>query len=122
MALTISELLEGRDRPLSVRTTDALRHAIELMARHDFTQLPVTGDQEKLVGVVSSDSILRAIDALGLSPAKLTVADAMTRPRSFDPDADVTDLLNALRDHYAAIVVDADEKLVGIVTGYDASE
>lgn len=92
------------------------------MARHDFTQLPVIGEQDKLVGLVSSDSILRAVDALGVMPAKLTVADAMTRPRSFDPDADVADLLNALRDHYAALVVDGDEKLVGIVTGYDASE
>ena len=122
MALTIGELLEGRDRPLSVRITDPLGHAVELMARHDFTQLPVTDDQDKLVGVVSSDSILRAMDALGLPSAKLTVGDAMTRPRSFDPDADVGDLLNALRDHYAAIVIDGDEKLVGIITGFDASE
>jgi CBS domain-containing protein len=122
MALTIGELLVGRDRPISVRVTEPLGDAIELMARHDFTQLPVIGEQDKLVGVVSSDSILRAVEALGSMPAKLTVADAMTRPRSFDPDADVADLLNALRDHYAAIVVDGDEKLVGIVTGYDASE
>ena len=82
-AKAIGELLEGRDRPISVRITEALGHAIELMARHDFTQLPVTEEQDKFVGVVSSDSILRAIDALGVQPAQLTVADAMTRNRDW---------------------------------------
>ena len=122
MALTIGDLLEGRDRPLSVRPTDRLSAAIDQMLRHDYTQLPVTTEAEKLIGVVSSDSILSALEAFGLSTVKMTVADAMTKARSFDPDADVADLLNALRDDYAALVVDGEWRLTGIITGFDASE
>src|SRR5436309_6070328 len=92
------------------------------MLRHDFTQLPVTTEAEKLVGVVTSHSVLSALDAFGLPTAKMTVADAMTKPTSFDPDADVGDLLNALRDDYAALVVDGEGRLQGIITGFDASE
>jgi CBS domain-containing protein len=122
MALTIGDLLAGRDRPLSIRPSERLNTAIDLMLRHDYTQLPVTTEAEKLVGIVSSDSILSALEAFGLSTAKMTVADAMTKSRSFDPDADVADLLNALRDDYAALVVDGEGRLTGIVTGFDASE
>ena len=122
MALAIGDLLEGRDRPMSVGLSARLNAAIEQMLRHDYTQLPVVSDTDKLVGVVTSDSILAALEAFGLSPAQMTVADAMTKARSFDPDADVADLLNALRDDYAAIVVDGDGRLKGIITGFDASE
>jgi CBS domain-containing protein len=122
MALTIGELLQGRERPHSVRPDEPLKSAIEQMLRFDYTQLPVTTEADKLVGIITADSILRALDALGLPPERLAVADAMSRPRSFDPDADVSDLLNALRDQYAALVVGGDGKLLGIVTGYDASE
>src|SRR5262245_59520729 len=121
MALVIADLLEGRDRPLSVRPADRLNTAIEQMRRHDFTQLPVTTEEDKLVGLVTSDSILSALEAFGLPAAKLTVADAMRKPKSFDPDADVGELLNALRDDYAALVVDNEGKLTGIITGFDAS-
>jgi hypothetical protein len=122
MALVIGDLLEGRDRPLAVRPTDRLSAAIEQMRRHDFTQLPVTSEDDKLVGLVTSDSILSALEAFGLQAAKLTVADAMRKPRSFDPDADVGELLNALRDDYAALVIDSEGTLKGIITGFDASE
>ncbi len=122
MALVIGDLLEGRDRPLSVRPTDRLSAAIEQMRRHDFTQLPVTNEDDRLVGLVTSDSILSALEAFGLPAAKLTVADAMRKPKSFDPDADVGELLNALRDDYAALVIDNEGRLKGIITGFDASE
>src|SRR5262245_38091824 len=122
MSLVIGDLLEGRERPVSVYPADRLSAAIEQMRRHDFTQLPVTNDDDKLVGLVTSDSILSALEAFGLPAHKLTVADAMRKPKSFDPDADVGELLNALRDDYAALVIDGEGRLKGIITGFDASE
>jgi CBS domain-containing protein len=122
MALTIGNLLEGRDRPVCVTRAEKLSTAVELMLRHDYTQLPVNDEADRFIGMVTSDSILRALDAFGLPPAELLVADAVTKSPRFDPEEDVAELLRVLRDQYAAFVVDADEKVVGVVTGFDASD
>src|SRR4051812_2658038 len=114
MALIIGDLLKDHGKPLAVAPTERLSTAIEQMLRHDYTQLPVTTEAGKLVGVVTSDSILSALEAFGLPSSQMTVADAMTKVKRFDPDAEAGDLLNALRDDYAAMVVDGDGHLKGI--------
>src|SRR4051812_41652076 len=116
MALTISDLLEGKDKPVSVRRTEKLDHALELMLRHDYSQLPVIDDQGKLVGILTSDSIVKAIASFDSGPDRMSVADAMTKARGFDTDADAAELLGALRDQYAAIVVDGNDVVAGVVT------
>jgi CBS domain-containing protein len=122
MALTIRSLLDGRDRPVVAKPNDPLGEAIEQMLRHDYSQLPVVNDQDCLHGIVTSDSILRTVDAFGLQPSELTVADATIKTRSFDPDGDIAELLDGLRDQYAAVIVDGEGKILGVVTNFDASE
>lgn len=122
MALTIRSLLEGRERPVVARPNEPLADAIEQMLGHDYSQLPVVDADDTLLGIVTSDSILRAVGAFGLQPSELTVADATLKTRPFDPDEDVAGLFDGLRDQYAAVIVNAEEKILGVVTNFDASE
>src|SRR5689334_17774017 len=102
MPITIRALIEGRDRPVTTSRTVGVKEALEVMLRHDFTQLPVIDADDVVVGLITSDSILRAISAFGVAPEQLHVADAMRETEVYDPDDDITELLNGLRDSYAA--------------------
>lgn len=122
MALTIADFLKGLVAPVCVRQDEGLSVALELMRTHDYTQLPVIDDEGCLVGLVTSDSILRALEAFQLPSTALTVFDAVVAAKPLDPDGDIAELLNALRDGYAAVVVDLKKRVTGIITGFDASE
>ncbi len=122
MPFIVKDLLEGRQEPVTVRPDEPVRRALELMIEHDYSQLPVIGPDDRPVGMVTSDSILRALNHFAVSPEALKVTDAMNRPATFRADEDLFDLLDDLRDTYAVLIVDSDGRLFGIVTSYDATE
>src|SRR5262245_54823762 len=122
MPISIRTLIEGRDRPVTTGGAATVKDALEVMLRHDFTQLPVTDESEAVLGLVTSDSILRALGAFGVPPESLQVRDAMRQIEPFDPDDDIAELLDGLRDAYAAVVVGSDKRLMAIVTGFDTAE
>lgn len=122
MPITIRTLIEGRDRPITASAEASVKHALEVMLRHDFTQLPVTDSNDAVLGMVTSDSILRALDAFRVEPHDLRVRDAMRQIDVYDPDDDITELLDGLRDSYAAVVVGSDKRIIAIVTGFDTAE
>ena len=118
MPFIVKDLLEGRQEPVTVRPDEPVRRALELMIEHDYSQLPVIGPDDRPVGMVTSDSILRALNHFAVSPEALKVTDAMNRPATFRADEDLFDLLDDLRDTYAVLIVDSDRRLFGIVTSY----
>lgn len=122
MSLAITDFLKGRGAPLCVNQEQPLSFALDLMRANDFTQLPVVDSADRFVGLVTSDSILRAIEALQIPVTKMRVIDAVASSRALDPDGDTSDLLGALRDGYAAVVVDLQRKVTGIITAFDASQ
>ena len=122
MPITIRTLIEGRDRPITVAANDSVREALEIMLRHDFTQLPVTTANDAVVGMITSDSIVRAFGAFNVAAEDLRVGDAMRQVPTYDPDDDIAELLDGLRDSYAALVVDSNDRLMAIVTGFDTAE
>jgi CBS domain-containing protein len=122
MALTIADFLRDRTAPICVKHDESLSVALELMRTHDYTQLPVIDEGDRLVGMVTSDSILQALESLRAHSRQLRVKDALILTRPLDPDDDTAELLSALRKGYAAVVVDLDNKVTGIITGFDASE
>ena len=69
MALAIGDLLDGKDRPVSVRRGERLDGALELMLRHDYSQLPVIDDQGRLVLCQHGDRRIAFMDADLSSPA-----------------------------------------------------
>jgi len=119
---TVRELIDGQPKAVTVRSDDPVAAALETMIEHDFSQLPVVdGDQEPRF-MVSSDSILRALDYFKTSLAKLYVGDAMIEVPTFSLDTDLLQVLDPLRDTYAVLAVDNDKRLAGIVTSYDVTE
>ncbi len=92
------------------------------MIEHDFSQLPAIGDNEKLHGLITSDSILSALNSFNVKIEALTVSDALTRADKFYPEDDLFDVLDRLQVTYAVLIIDREEKLVGIITNYDSSE
>lgn len=75
MLFTVRELIEQRGEPVAARLDDPVQHALETMIQFDFSQLPVVDEAQDAKYMVSSDSILRALDYFGTSLPGLRVRD-----------------------------------------------
>ena len=123
MPYSVQQLIEGHAKPLAVSASDSAQKVLDLMIEHDYSQLPVVDESERPLGMVTSDSILRALSNFGVTIDALNVSNAIdTKLRKFRPEDNLFDLLDDLRDHYAALIVDGDSRLTGIVTNYDSAE
>ena len=122
MPFTVQQLILDHQRPQTVFAADPLPRALELMAEYEYSQLPVVDGNDRPLGLVTSDSILRALNHFTVTPSDLRVADAMIRAVTKRNDEDLFDLLDDLRDTYAILIVDGEGLLVGIVTNYDTTD
>ncbi len=124
MPSTAADLLRDHPRPTVVAADDSLSAALEKMLEGDFSQLPVVDATGKPVALVTSDSILRAIRNFGVTPAKLRVRDAMflvRREKIYRLDDDILELLDENRDESTILIVDGEDRLVGIITMIDVT-
>ncbi|WP_437611484.1 DUF4268 domain-containing protein [Sorangium sp. So ce834] len=123
MTATVEDLLKGKPEPVTTRIDEPLREVLARMMRHDYSQLPVVGDDRKPVAVLTSDGILRALNNFDLPPGSMRVSDAMDeRIKTCRADDDVLDILDDLRNADAVLVLDSNEGLSGIITTYDTTE
>jgi CBS domain-containing protein len=93
-----------------------------LMIEHDFSQLPVVDEDKKPLGIITSDSIIRALNNFGIPLPELQVSHALVKVDQYSPDEDLFDLLDDLKNTYAVLIVNAEGSLIGIVTSYDTTE
>jgi CBS domain-containing protein len=122
MPFTVHDLISDKIKPVTTGYHDSAKDAVNLMMERDFSQLPVLNDRDRLVGMVTSDSIVRALNHLKLKIEDLKVEHATKPiPKTFTPDDEIFDLLDELRDAYALVVVDKEEHVLGIVTNYDTA-
>lgn len=123
MPATVNDLIQSKPNPMTVTADATLREALGPMTIHNYSQLPVVDADEHPVGIITSDSIIRALNNFGITLDGLRVSDAMLkRGTTYRPEDDLFDLLDDLKDAYAVLVVDAAGKLIGIVTSYDSTE
>lgn len=61
MPFYVRQLLDGRREPITITADQSTKQAWDLMNQHGFSQLPVVGPDSKPIGIVTSDSILRAL-------------------------------------------------------------
>lgn len=122
MPFYIEHLVKDRPKPITVPLDATVKTALELMIEYDFSQLPVITADNRPLGMVTSDSILRALHHFGVSTDKLRVRHALIKARLFRSDESLFDLLDDLRDAYAVLIVDGDGVLLGVVTNYDTTE
>ena len=91
---------------------------IELMHGRGISQVPVL-DGGKLVGIVTESDLLHTL-VEGKTTRDQSVAEVMYRNvRTVRAGEDAGILTSLFTDHYAALVLDDDERLIGILTKMD---
>jgi CBS domain-containing protein len=86
-----------------------------------FGAVPVVDEHQRLVGIVSEHDLLTVLDR-GHDWSRLSAEDIMVRnPYSVRPETDLATLIHVLRasDLIRVPVVDAEDKLIGIVARRD---
>jgi hypothetical protein len=90
MALTLEDLLPIDQQLRSVQPHERVAFAIDIMYRHGYGQLPVTGANGEFQGqVITFESVIRAIQSFRTEAGALLVRDAAQRVRSYAADADL---------------------------------
>ncbi len=122
MPFIVQHLIPEKQNLITVTEIDSAQHALSLMIEHDFSQLPVVDEAQKLKGMITSDSILRAVSNLKSIPERLRVSHAINKVTPYYKDNDLSVLLKGLQDTNAIPIVDSDRHLEAIVTSYDTAE
>ena len=122
MPYPVKHLIEGRPSPVTIRLESGIAWALDVMQDKDFSQLPVVDADMRPLGLVTTESILRAVANFGVRAEDLYANDAMIRAEKLGADDDLFDLLDRLRNSGGVLVVDGEGTLIGIVTNYDANE
>jgi restriction system protein len=115
VAITVGRLPSARSTLKSVRLSDPITLAVEIMSEHSFDHLPVLDDDGNLRGSLSWQEIgatNRPMNALVQDAAVLKV-------RSIQTDDPLVDCLVDVARHGCVFVVNPDGTLSGIVTGHD---
>ncbi len=135
--------------PISVHQDKTLQDAIELLAKHRISGLPVVDSQGKIAGIISDTDILRYSEKIKVVPTtnlsgwispytdvsnlatmqkgmetlhQTRVKEVMTKKvHTVNEEAEATDVARLMnrRNINRIPVVDDDNKLVGIVTRAD---
>lgn len=119
MPAQVADLIRDKAPPVTTQRETSIAQVLSLMIKHDYSQLPVIDETNKPLGLVTSDSILRALHHFGVSTDKLLVRDAMIKkPPEYYAEDDLFDLLDDLEQGDAVHIVDVKGVLIGIVTTY----
>ena len=122
MPFTVQHLVEGCNEPVTLSPKDRARKALDLMSRNNYSQLPVIATDKRPLGLVTSDSILSALSHFQVNIDDLRVSAAMVKHREYTFEDDLSELLHALTETQAVLIVDQQNRLTGIVTSYDSTE
>ncbi|MEM9121026.1 MAG: DUF4268 domain-containing protein [Cyanobacteria bacterium P01_F01_bin.56] len=122
MPFIIQNLIPTTQNLITVTESDSGQLALSRMIEHDFSQLPVIDSSYILKGMITSDSILRAVSYFKITPENLKVSHATHKVKACRIDDDLSELLKALRDTNAIPIVDRLGELKAIVTSYDTAE
>jgi CBS domain-containing protein len=78
MAITVKDLREIRQELslITVKYDELVKDALSKMLENDFSQLPVVDNSGVLIGIISLDSILNAIQNFGASFDEIRVSHA----------------------------------------------
>lgn len=131
MAYTVGQLIANIN-PVTVFDTDTVRQALKLMSANNFSQLPVINRDRKALGIITHESILHALETFGATFNHMQVEDALNQLRALDAmdemhrtfreDDDLFYLLDDLKERNVVLIVDKEQKLISLVTSYDATE
>lgn len=122
MTNTVEEFISGKLPVVSITLNDSLKDAVRLMLRHDYSQLPVVDSEKRLIGLVTSDSILKALNNYGAGLEALLIKHVLIKKlQMFRQDIDLLDLFDEMNDPFAGII-DEEGRLVQLLTTYDVTD
>src|SRR5688572_24915179 len=122
MPYSVQHLIEGYPKPVTTVREDKIKTVLSRMIEHDFSQLPVVDSDDHPVGMVTYESILRGIRNFRVQTDDLSVREVMISAPKVNMEDDLFEVLETLKLTNAVLIVDAQSKLVGIVTSYDSTE
>lgn len=123
MPAQVVDLIRDKVPPVTTRPDATIAEVLSLMIKHDYSQLPVIDADNKPTGLVTCDSIVRALHHFGVTTENLLVRDAMVKkPSEYYAADDLFDLLDDLEQGDAVHIIDGKGMLRGIVTTYDTTE
>ncbi len=79
MPYTVDNLIKGQPQPVTASPDEPLREALARMIEYDYSQLPVVDSERRVLGMITSDSIVRALHHFSVATDDLRVAAAMLR-------------------------------------------
>lgn len=117
----VGDLIDRTVKVITVHQDKTLRDAIDLMRRHGISQVPVTDDAGKPLGMVHEIDILR-----GLQRDEVTIDSPVSAIETqiggiLSPSARVEELYGVFGAEQAAIVV-SEGKIVGVLSEIDLIE
>ena len=101
------------------RPTDSIARAAERMKELNVGSLPVCGDNDKLVGLITDRDITTRATAEACDPGSTCVSDAMTPDITYVfEDQDVQEAARLMEQNQIRrlVVLNRDKRLVGIVS------
>jgi CBS domain-containing protein len=104
-----------------IQKMDGITTALDLMIEQDFSQLPVVDEKGTLLGMITYESILRAVRSFNTKLDQLLVRDAVVAAPSHAREDNLFDLLDELKLTNAVVIVEPEGYVTGIVTSYDAA-
>ena len=122
MSYTVQDLLERKQPPVTVSPVETAKRSFEIMWDNGYSQLPVVSDQDIPLGLVTHESILRALNHFQISLDQLRVSAAKMSASTCKIGDSLFDVLEDLSEDYAVLVVNEDGKLAGILTQFDFSK
>ncbi len=117
-------------KPITVKKSDSLKQALDLMLEKSIRHLPVL-DGNEILGIITESDIRAAFigkeaktnsgQMAVLDPAKMKISDFMTRdPMVVSPETHIEDAALIIYKHkIGALLVTRDNKLVGIISIMD---
>ena len=103
----------------SCRPDSSLSTVIRAMKEHDCGIIPVIDEEGKVAGVITDRDIALAVGEKGVAPSGLSVGEVMTaKVHACVADDSINDALKTMERYQVRRlpVVDADQKLIGIVS------
>ena len=108
---------------VTVKTSTPIYEALELMAKHDVSGLPVVDDDMTLIGILSEKDVISLLYTKEEEEEK-RVHDFMTQPALFfDEDENLLDVCDFLKKNvFRRVPITSKGKLVGIISIRDIIE
>jgi CBS domain-containing protein len=108
---------------ITVKTNTLIYEALELIAKHDVSGLPVVEDDMTLIGILSEKDVITLLSTPEDDEEK-TVSDFMTQPALyFDEDENLMDICDFLKKNvFRRVPITSKGKLVGVISIRDVIE